>query len=245
MTILVNYANNVQGNFPYYCTGLPPFLENQKKLNDSALAVGFDKVLSWDKGKLFQAGFVDPYKEPTVGDGYWSWKPFIILKALQEHPNEIVVYWDVGRDGNTFKAFPQGLINWCLAHHGMLPGVLCPCWGRQARWTHRDCFVYMDCDSEKYWESPQVQASFSVWQGASALQFLEKWVAFCGDPRICADTPGTSCGLPNFCDYREHRRDQSVLTNLCVKLDIEPLNLKHVVGDLAKDINNCNSELIQ
>ena len=96
MTIsLVTYARNL---------GNCPFEQNQQKLNESALFVGFDKIFAWNRQKLLDNGF-SQYLDSTIGDGYWSWKPFIILKTLQENPDDVMVYWDVGQNsGNTFKA---------------------------------------------------------------------------------------------------------------------------------------------
>ena len=235
MTVaLVTYARNL---------GSCPFEQNQQKLNESALHVGFDKIFAWNREKLLDKGF-SQYLDASAGDGYWSWKPFIILKALQENPHDIIVYWDVGQNnGNTFKRFPQRLITWCLTHGGMLAGVSIPGYGRNARWTHRDCFFYMECDSEIYWNSPQVQATFSIWHGKNCLPFLEKWIEFCNDPRVCTLCSNYECGLPNFPDFVEHRCDQSVLTNLCIKNNIEPLSV-NASGDV-KDMNLCDAALIQ
>lgn len=242
-TVLASYANNATQGISYYDKP-EQFVRNQELLNESALRAGIDEVVAWNPAMLEGAGYVYKYGRPAVGDGYFSWKSFVVLQTLLRHPDAIVIYYDSGRhDGHKIDRFPATLIDWCLAHDGMLPGVYIPCWGPNRRWTTRDCFVYMGCDSEPYWNAPQVQATFSIWQGKRAVEFVQEWWDYCNEPKVCAGLPPNVCGLPNLDGFVGHRHDQSVVTNLCVKYNLPALKLVDSVhGDTAKNINVCNTK---
>jgi hypothetical protein len=238
-TVLVTYANAVDSSITGYGYGINPpnFIENQKKLNDSALSVGIDTISAWDKQRTIDAGYVEQYPYPTIGDNYFSWKPFIILRTLQEYPDDIIIYCDVGRVGNILTEYPKRMIDWCLNNNGIFPGVYIKHYGKNAFWTHRDCFVYMNCDNEYYWNSPQIQTTFSIWCGKECLPFLYEFEYYCMQPKVISDKFVNECGLQNLKGFIEHRREQSVFTNLCLKHHIEAASFYY---DISKDINFIN-----
>jgi hypothetical protein len=190
----------------------------------------FTTASAWDEERL-RADPRFPGKALLAhrrGIGYWSWKPHIILDALSRAgEGGVVVYYDAGRyrGGFTIRRSVASLVEFADRHDGMLPGVAVPHHGPNSRWTRRDCFVLMDCDSSPYWMTPQVGATFSVWiKSRAAIDFVEEWRAYCSDPRVVGDGPNT-CGLPNLPDFLDHRHDQSVLTNLVVKHDVKPFQI--------------------
>jgi Flp pilus assembly protein TadD len=125
-------------------------------------------------------------------------------------------------------------VHWCIEHRGMLPGV--PIVG-QGAWTKRDCFHYMGCDAQHYWNAPQIQATFSLWCGKEAMEFVAEWLRWCQDRR-CLTDDSNECGLANLPGFRDHRHDQSILTNLCVDRGIEALPMLPVPpGAWSKGIN--------
>lgn len=201
----------------------------QRRLARSAYRNGFDRVDSWTHEKLRKTDFYARHRailDCPRGAGYWAWKPYLIFRTLSEAPaDSVVVYWDVGRShrgdarrGNGFRGPIDPLLRWCdEQNEGMLPGIYIPQHGPNRRWTKRDCFVLMDCDTPEYWEHPQIQATFSVWRKSEeALEFVREWMFYCTDRRIITDDPN-SCGLPNHHGFKDHRHDQSVLTNLVLK----------------------------
>jgi hypothetical protein len=120
------------------------------------------------------------------GGGYWLWKPFFILQRLAAVANgDFVIYWDAGRGkGYKFCRAVDPLLEWAdSAGDGAIPGVSIPVYGSNAKWTKRDCFVYMDCDNERFWQHPQIQATYSVWKKTTAtMDFVATWLRYCGDP---------------------------------------------------------------
>ncbi|WP_431216018.1 hypothetical protein ACQ86N_16035 [Puia sp. P3] len=72
----------------------------------------------------------------------------------------------------------------------------------------------MNCDRPYYWNAPQCDAAFCVFQRTDAsLRFVTEWLEYCRDPRIITDEPNTA-GRRDLPGFREHRRDQSVLSLL-------------------------------
>lgn len=209
----------------------------------SAVTVGrFDAVVAWDVARLCQTAFYAEHRgilSQPRGSGYWLWKPFIILDALrQSQPGDVVVYYDVGRQRpHVFRTSIRPLVEVCTAMGGLLPGVSIPLMGPSRRWTKRDCYALMQCDSPEYWNHCQIQATFSVWKHCPrAVEFVEEWLAYCADPRILTDMPN-QCGQGNFSEFIDHRHDQSVLTNLVVKHGIPCLGDKVRHTPFSKDIN--------
>lgn len=223
----------------------PQFVEAQARLAASALAKGgIGRTLDWTAAQLRGTSFHAEHRallDRGRGAGFWAWKPYITLQAFSAVPEGgYVIYYDCGRgDGNLFRCSVAPIIRWCEATGtGALPGVYIPDHGRNAVSTRRDCFVRMGCDSEIFWNAPQIQATFSVWRhDAGNRAFLRRWLDACTDPAIVSDDPNI-CGLPNFPDFVEHRCDQSVLTNLCIADGRPAFGRPDEATYRAKDINS-------
>ena len=201
----------------------------QERLNQSALTTGgVTDTISWNAEKLMATDFAQSHRDILSlkrGFGYWMWKPFIILEALnQAGPDDYVLYHDVGTPqrgditrGYTIDRDLAPLIRWAEDHGGIFPGVYMPHHGKAKHWTKRDCFILMDCEGEAYWESPQIQAGYNLWKNTErSRRFLTEWLMYCTDARILTDAKNTM-GQENFPGFKEHRHDQSIFTNLCIK----------------------------
>lgn len=222
------------------------FATAQRRQAASARAVGgIDEVVLWNSELWSQQEFFSQHRDVANrhrGAGYWLWKPFIILKLLESvAEDDVVIYSDVGRSkGGKFITSVAPLVGWVKASGaGFLPGCYLPEGGTNGIMTKRDCFVYMNCDERKYWDHCQIQATFSVWRRTErALAFLREWLDYCCDPRVITDDPNT-CGLPNLDGFREHRHDQSILTNLTLKHDVACYGdpSEEFCRNIQKDIN--------
>ena len=198
----------------------PNYYKNQRRLNKSALAFGVDEVESYTRSKIKRSKF---YRENRVvldkerGSGYWLWKPYIILDFIEQMDDgDLLIYMDTGveiiRDITPLVDIctQQGGIL-LFGNHGHLNKV----------WTKRDCFVAMDCDSDKYYNSEQITASFQFYiKNERSLSFLREYLFYCQNPSIITDIPNI-CGLENFPEFVSHRHDQSVLSLLSIKYNIE------------------------
>lgn len=187
----------------------------------------FDRYISYSP-TLLEKHFPAFVKEHSSiltqprGAGYWLWKPFLILKMLEKYgPGTQVWYMDSGdliRSAN----FRTALLN-----HFKVSDI-CLSYSSQPinkKYTKRDCFYYMECDEEKYWNAPHVEAGGCGFQySINSRAFLEQWLDYCFDPRILTDIPN-ECGLPNLPGFKDHRHDQSILTNLALREKILPNNI--------------------
>jgi hypothetical protein len=231
-TILVSFATR-------------QFRQQQIYLVRSAINVGIDYVACWNEHRLTEEPFFANHSnifDHKIGFGCWLWKPYIINYELTRIPNgALLIYWDVGQrvHPNRFEQSPKPLLSWCVENNdGILPGVYIPQFGPNKRWTKRDCFVAMNCDSPEYWDHPQVQATFSIWQkSAKAMDLTEEWLTWCERPEVITDEPNR-LGLPNFDGFVAHRHDQSVLTNLVIKHQLKCFGDSKTALAGDKDMNN-------
>jgi hypothetical protein len=211
----------------------PRFYHRQFLLGLSARVNGVvDTVTAWSPRKLLDAGFQKKVPDISLherGAGFWSWKPFIIQKRLEEvSDGEIVLYCDVGRI-YPFKQLDQHLdpyLRW-MENHGqdIMPGIEVPWNGPVSQWTKRDALVALDMDRDRILHSSPIQASFSIWRsGPSARQFVSQWMDLCAQRRLVSDDP-SPCGLNEHTGFREHRHDQALLTLLCMKHGLRAITI--------------------
>jgi len=165
----------------------------------------------------------------SIGKGYFLWKPYIILETMNKlDDGDVIMYCD------TNDMFHPQLLEAVEMMMGddncllLLGGFL------NKDWTKRDCFVYMDCDNEDYWNVTQLEAGVCFWKVCDkSKQVVKEWLEYCTDRRILTDDPNVS-GEENFVGFQEHRRDQSILTNLAVKHELS------VVGQEIRGYIECN-----
>ena len=177
---------------------------------------GFDKTTIHDMNSL-TAGFKRNHSEiltQTRGDGYWLWKPYIILKTLVENmvDGEVLMYQDAG----AYIIHDAGpLIKLCEhAKYGILLFYLTLL---EQQYTKRDAFLLLDVDKDNVYQTFQRLASFILFQkNCMSLQFVMEWLAYASDPRLITDIKNT-LGKPNLPGFREHRHDQSILSLLSKK----------------------------
>lgn len=207
MNILVNYATS-------------NFASAQAFNRKTALKIGgFDKVVSSNPDELdpnFKATHADTLTQ-TRGAGYWLWKPYCILKALENSMDgDVVMYTDSASHfiapASPLLLLPesenQDVIPFALEHP-------------EAHWTKRDAFILMDCDDQGFEKSSQRLASFIVARKSqSSIAFFREYLRYCTNSQILTDLEN-SCGLPNYSGFRDHRHDQSIFSLLTKKYDLK------------------------
>ena len=223
----------------------PSLSQRQRVLNFTAKKyANIDKTIAWTRQDILDTEFYQDNKEildSPRGAGYWAWKPYIILETLKSaEADDWVIYCDVGKPfrrgdpkrhgnaniGNAMYTPVDALIDYAQHHNGFTPGVWIPHYGLAHVWTKRDCFVVMDCDSAEFHNSPHVQAGYSVWSRSHAsIAFLEEWLSWCCNPTAITDDDNI-LGKPNSKNFRDHRHDQAILSNLVTKKGIQPFGPK-------------------
>lgn len=192
------------------------FYEKQKILNESALKFGINETFSYTGKMLKETLFYEKNRkilDKKRGAGYWIWKPYIILDAMEKiNEGDIIFYVDSGAE---IISDVQPLIDLCKKQDGILlfNGV-----NISKFWTKRDCFIKMDCDNEKYWNALIYMGGYQIYiKNEKSIKFLRENLKYVQFHELVDDSPSIS---PNFPGFMKHLWDQCVLTNLAVKYNI-------------------------
>ena len=158
------------------------------------------------------------------GDGYWLWKPFIIMQALlAAKSDDIIVYCDsmyCMLPGNIFYNFIANHFKTTLDNGDVLlthnkPGG---CKYLEKDWTKARTFDIMNSKFPINSQNSSDTNQFQVWAGfiamrksPSSLKFISEWLAACQIDQNITDeivdkTKTKTC--------IEHRHDQSILSLL-------------------------------
>ena len=203
MIVLVNYADVKYRQAQIMCTA-------------AAYHFGADKVWEYSPQSI-PADFYQAHKailDQYRGNGYWLWKPLIILDALSKvNEGDYVFYLD---SGVTLIDDIHLLINAMDAANTKIMTFVGSEFTEKA-WTKRDAFILMDCDSPEYTDTPQLGSGFAIFKkSADAINFVEDWLRYMTDARIVTDMPN-QLGQPNYPEFQENRHDQTVLSLLSKK----------------------------
>ena len=193
---------------------------------------GAAKTLLFTRDDLTASAIYAPHRDvfdAPRGAGYWAWKPWVILQALDEcQPGDVVFYQDCGF-GLRYKLFlrPRELMALARAR-GFLAGVRCPQWNRAA------CMALMGCEGARFGDAPVVQATLSFWTNTPETRaFLEEWLHWCLNLEAIRDAlPEEYAGESG--DFVTHRHDQAILTNLAVLHDAPVIDPLPVTLDFEK-----------
>lgn len=151
------------------------------------------------------------------GAGYWLWKPYFILKTLEENADfgDYIFYCDSGAYFLNSIAFLIKEMN------NSKVDVMCfELSHLEKNWTKRDCFILLDAEDKKYTHSPQRYSSFHLVKKSNfSLKLYKEFLRYSQDPRMITDEPNI-LGKPNFDGFREHRHDQSIFSILSKKYDL-------------------------
>ena len=144
--------------------------------------------------------------------GWFAWKPYFILKTMENlQEGDKVFFLD------SLDIYHPEIFNYVDEIMGDDPCLLPLGNSRNADYTKKDCFVYMECDDEDYWESRQLEAGFTFWRVCDeAKEILREWLEWCLDERVGGELTGFS-NLKEDEGFKECRHDQSILTNLAVR----------------------------
>jgi hypothetical protein len=148
------------------------------------------------------------------GAGYWLWKPYILYsKMLESEENEIIVYLDSGVEVinslNYIKdRMGDNIDIWLFGNEH-----------NHSDWCKGEVLRDMRVDYVIYKTNPkQAQASVIFVRNTQfARNFVKEWLLWCQMPNFINDSPSVSDNSPNF---KEHRHDQAILTNLAIKYGI-------------------------
>lgn len=198
--------------------------ETTSRIVEFAPRFGADEVLVYDDAWLMDQEFYrlnkwlwtypdtqDPKRKPR-GFGWFCWKPFIILHALERcAPGDIVLY----TDADTFPIAPLGaLYEECERIGGTMLFNAYGC--DHANWCKEDCHLVMGNWPARGHRDHGV-ARFMLFQKGhwSVQQFLMEWLTYSINP--IATTFDPSWLRADALILHEHRTEQAIMTNLAYK----------------------------
>ena len=215
-TYLISYANNAK------------WYRSQYVLNTTAKGKGVDGVISYNPSnldndfKLRHQNFFGEAPISSRGGGFWMWKAMILIQTMNLiNEDDCVIYVDSGNAvindlSYIFETCQQNNIVFFDNRDGNYQRRTH--WNKE--WTKRDAFVLMDCDEQKYYDAPQIDASYQVYKKCDYVKgFLEEYLKYSENENIISDLPNIT--LPNLPEYIDHRHDQSILSLMAVKYDIK------------------------
>lgn len=201
----------------------------------------YDHTTEWitSRGPTFGAAVVYVYDEPWLkeqdfyrlnewlwhtpgmkGFGYWCWKPFIIMHALENFcdPGDVVLF----TDADTYPiADLRPLYDRCVEDGGAMLFAAQGCSNRQ--WVKADCWTVtaanVDVPGRRsvMYDSQHAVARFMLFQKGPwhVKQFLMEWLTYCLNP--LATTFAKSTLLGEYQGFEEHRTEQAILSLLAHK----------------------------
>jgi hypothetical protein len=149
-----------------------------------------------------------------LGFGWFAWKPFIILDALDRCADgDVVLFSDA--DTHPISNFSV-LYSQCAQDGGAMFFNAYGCDNRY--YTKRDCYVVMGQDHPPYTDHQTAGvARFMLFQKGpwKPRQFLYEWLTYCVNPK--ATTFDASTIAPELEGFGEHRTEQAIMTLLAYK----------------------------
>ena len=163
--------------------------------------------------------------------GWFAWKPYFILKTMEKlQEGDKVFFLD------SLDIYHPEIFNYVDEVMGDDPCLLPLGNSRNGDYTKKDCFVYMNCDDEDYWDSRQLEAGFTFWKVCKeSKEILREWLEWCLDEKVGGDMSGFS-NLKEDEDFKECRHDQSILTNMAVRDGLP------VVDSDIRSLIECNAD---
>ena len=226
-----------------YCTfSGSMYDQTTERIVKDAPRFGVDEVRVYDDRWLMETDFyrrnhwifILQSRNEHRGFGWYSWKPFVILEEMEravrfsvadrEQLNTVILWTDA-------DTYPTGdltpLFERCRKDGGIM--LFAAEGWTQGQSTKRSCMRAMDCDTNDYRTAQHATARFALFECGNwrAKQFLMEWQTYCLNPMCVGLEPGTD----EYPEYREHRSDQSILTNLAYKYGLRLYREADEFGD--------------
>ena len=155
----------------------------------------------------------------------FSYKAICIWETLiRMEDDDILLMVD---SNHVFKKYPNFIFefvrsNDCFTwYHSIDPADSQEDLFANQKFTKKGTFVHMNCDSHEYWTMPQVQCN------VLAFKKCKRILNMCREFFCYSINPEVMFGLgsyKNHKDFKVHRHDQSIFTNLVKKYNIEVFN---------------------
>jgi hypothetical protein len=203
---------------------------NKLELFDSII-IKTDKDLQQDSEFWNKHGnFISNNKR---GYGYWLWKPYIILKTMEQmEDGDILLYLDCGCEVDYRKKkeflslFDQVKKDYIIGTHGLHPGWF------EREWNKKDLLIHMDMLNNDIINSVHRQGGTNMFlKSDKTFNLVKEWyqIACSDNYHYIDDSPSREPNLPSF---KEHRHDQSIFSLLTKKYNLysETTDLESIIS---------------
>lgn len=198
------------------------YLKAQKSNSSSGIERGgFDEVIEYSMQNI-DNNFKNKNKDILSqgrGAGYWLWKPYFILKTLNEvKDGDIVFYSD---SGCCFLRDVSPLIEIASKEDSGLCCFSLQDIHKEGRWNKRITMQALGLDNEFIRFSTQRMASFVIAKkNANSIAIIKEWLSFCEDINLLTDV---KTNLDNYPEFVDHRHDQSIWSLITKKHAVKAL----------------------
>lgn len=184
------------------------YYESLQRISAQAASVGcFDKIITYTDADLPEEIRNHPLMQHRRGGGYWLWKPYFILKTLQEaHEGDIVVYIDAGCE--VFRHPSWDSFFEMMKTHGLICFKIA---ALMKYWSRKNLLQSYASSTRNMGEMWQVMSGVSFWT-RMALPIAQEWYnVMATHPEYVQDVSPAE-RLKEIAGFIENRHDQSVLT---------------------------------
>ena len=218
-----------------FCTFADGIKYTSKRIaNEAETSEYFDNIISyssldlkpsWNCEKVGRIYFdINFVRKATKGYGYWTWKPYIILKALCENckDGDVLVYSDSGSSIEPFMT--TKMMEYVKSVEGNTPILAFPMLYKEKFWSKGDLIdrVFFNTPIEEknlaLNSNPyQFAASIVIVRKCpGVIEFIKEWhtIAQENNHKYIDDSPSVNNKDE---EVQEHRHDQSIFSLLCKK----------------------------
>jgi len=214
-----------------YASPKKDYLRLQDRLHSTS--TGFDDHHKYGRQFLAESGFIDKhgdlFSDNSKGDGYWSWKPYIILDAMNLLTDgDLVIYSDVDYllKPELIQVVQKQQCNGFFIVQNNMLNIL---------YTKKYCFHVMNCNDEEYYNIKQMEAGCCAFvKCKETIELLNEWLEW------CTQYGAVSCDSmqkKEHAMFREHRHDQSILTNLVLKHQLPTVRIEDVFDVIEYEVS--------
>jgi hypothetical protein len=208
-------AQNHSVHLVTYAHGPEVFHKNRHIAAYSAINRGIDFMYLYRKENLDPQFLQDnPILNEKPGAGYWLWKPYLILKTLEQMPEgDVLLYADSGllisRPISEFIADMLKTKDIVLFDYDSLE------YGTASSVANGDTFAAVDCQTEACFKSPHVWAGLVLLRNSpKSRAFIQQWLSLCQNTALLTGQPSKTPNQPNF---SQQQHDEGILCALAAK----------------------------
>ena len=152
------------------------------------------------------------------GGGYWLWKPYFILKALNSvNEGDYVLFIDAG--AIVIKSIKK-LIR--IMERDSQPIFLSSSLLQNGDWCKKQTLIAMGCDCDAAKKRPQPEGGFVLLKKCNkSYEFVNEWLKYAKNFDLISDCSEKE-SRDQYPSFHEHRHDQAIMSNVSYKMGIEP-----------------------